>query len=179
MIAATCIGTLMDWLNDNAGAITAIATVVLALVTLWYVKRTGHIVKHTARQADLLEKRDADRARQAITAIVMELLANEDAPNALVYRYFLDDAYRQGLSALSETDMKDITRRFIALAYKAMRIANATAMSLGITDPKATVSGDDACMAIRAALMQMQLDRAFANFRAQIVAQLGDLEQAP
>ena len=138
MIAATCIRTLMDWFNDNAGAITAIATVVLAIVTTIYVLVTRSIVRHTAsqaaqmkKQADLLEKRDADRARQAIVAIVEELCANDEEPGRGISRYFLDTAYGQGLWALSESPMSQPTKSAITVAYRLIRLTNAANMTQG------------------------------------------------
>lgn len=47
----TCI---LNFLNSNAGAITAIATVILTILTAIYVRLTRTLAKETKRQADLL-----------------------------------------------------------------------------------------------------------------------------
>jgi hypothetical protein len=60
----------LHYLNDNAGTVTAVATVVLALVTVWYVRlthgvasfmkeQTGLLREQTKAQLDLLQQEQA------------------------------------------------------------------------------------------------------------------------
>lgn len=37
--------TVLDWINENAGALQVLASVVLALVTLWYVRLTSRMAR--------------------------------------------------------------------------------------------------------------------------------------
>ena len=177
MIAATCIET-----------VNAAATVVLVIITAIYICHTRRLVGHAADQANkmkdqvdemkeqnaLLKKRDTDRGRQAIAAIVEELLANDDTPDPNVRRYFLEAAYNQGLWALAEIELGDATREKITLAYKLIRTTNAMALSFGIEKGLSMRTGKAACEAIHDAITAMRADDAFAEFHARMGAHLYD-----
>lgn len=47
---------LLDFLNDNSGALTFIATAVLAILTARYVVLTGQLAKNSKDQVDALQK---------------------------------------------------------------------------------------------------------------------------
>ena len=47
---------LVEWFNDNAGAVTAAATVALAVLTACYAVFTGRILKRSKQQADAAVK---------------------------------------------------------------------------------------------------------------------------
>ena len=67
----TCI---LDFLNSNAGAITAIATVTLAILTAIYVLVTRTLAKEAKRQADLLlNERRSQLHRELIEKIYVPL----------------------------------------------------------------------------------------------------------
>lgn len=55
----------LDWLNDNAGAVTAIATVLLAIITAIYVGFTRSLSKRSTQSA-LAAERSASAAEQAL-----------------------------------------------------------------------------------------------------------------
>jgi len=46
--------SILEFMNSNVGAISAIATVALAILTFVYVRLTGRLAKEAKRQADLL-----------------------------------------------------------------------------------------------------------------------------
>ena len=56
----------MHWLNDNAGAIQAISTVVLVFITTWYVLVTRWIAKSAAE--DVRQMRETLRVNQERSA---------------------------------------------------------------------------------------------------------------
>lgn len=58
---------VVDWLNKNSGAVQAIATVVLVLVTAFYVILTWSISKKAGKQAEASMKmaQEMERAREA------------------------------------------------------------------------------------------------------------------
>jgi hypothetical protein len=64
---------LVDWLNKNSGAVQAIATVVLVLVTAFYVILTRSLSKSAAKQADASAKM-AEEMREQRLAVSQPLV---------------------------------------------------------------------------------------------------------
>ena len=53
---AISLRTLINWLNGNAGAIQALASLVLAAITAWYAKTTASSVRISANAEDTARK---------------------------------------------------------------------------------------------------------------------------
>jgi len=65
---------ILAFLNENAGGITTIATVVLAIVTIFYVYLTKKLVRETRRQADsALNERRVALHREMVERIYLPL----------------------------------------------------------------------------------------------------------
>lgn len=73
----------MEWLNQNAGAVQAIAVVVLVIVTWLYAKRTADIAEATRDSA----------SQQARVAALMEKDLQEKIRPHLTFRLFGGDAH--------------------------------------------------------------------------------------
>jgi hypothetical protein len=74
---------MIDWLNDNSGAVQGLAAIAsvlvllgLAAMTFWYAKRTGHMAEATRRQADA----SAEMVRE-----MREQRLSEERPNLLLH----------------------------------------------------------------------------------------------
>jgi hypothetical protein len=50
------IDSAVAWLNTNAGAVQAIATIVLVLITAWYALRTHHLTSATQEHLRLIKR---------------------------------------------------------------------------------------------------------------------------
>jgi len=59
---------VIDWLNDNSGAVQAVATVILVAVTLAYVLLTRSINRNAAKQADASRKMADEMHKQGLDA---------------------------------------------------------------------------------------------------------------
>jgi len=65
------LGDFFDSLNDNSGAVQAIATVVLVMVTAFYVVLTRSLSKSAAKQADASAKMAEEMREQAEASVKM------------------------------------------------------------------------------------------------------------
>ncbi len=65
--------SLVDGLNENAGAIQAVATVVLVAVTFGYAR---WVRKHVRQDREHFEEADRQRIDRAVQDIIIELLLN-------------------------------------------------------------------------------------------------------
>ncbi|HLF72412.1 MAG TPA: hypothetical protein VI759_09705 [Dehalococcoidia bacterium] len=72
---------MIDWLNDNSGAVQAVAVVVLAVVTYFYMRSTGRMAKAAEEQA----KASATMATQ-----MEEQRLDADRPYLLIEAFDLD-----------------------------------------------------------------------------------------
>ena len=109
----------VDWLNANAGAVTALATVVLVGVTAWYACHTRGQLKEMKDQVHVQTKR-------AIGTIVTEIKVNHFiATEMKTATPFLDAAYPAFLWAVSEAPLLPDTWRAIADACASVKRFNA------------------------------------------------------
>ncbi len=145
---------------------SAIATVALAALTTVYVIITGRIVKHTRRQADLLERRDAQQAKRAARAICCELRVNllvlEDSNVAL-----LDSAFSSGSWALTEIPIELWTVRTLGLTYAMIRHSNESRLTSAVSVDDRQRAWDAAAKAVSEAVDRIAED-------AELVAFLDD-----
>jgi hypothetical protein len=65
---------IIDFLNQNSGAITALATIVLVVTTIVYAVLTRRIARETERAADATQKAVSATQRASEGALLMNLL---------------------------------------------------------------------------------------------------------
>ncbi len=77
---------MMDWLNDNSGALQAIAVIVLAVFTFLYALMTALISRDTRRQANEIRQQRLDERRPVLLIDLSDYRGKMAVPSS-------DDAY--------------------------------------------------------------------------------------
>ena len=82
----------INWLNDNSGAVQAVAVLVLAVVTFFYMLSTGKIARSTEEEAKSTKEVVEETRRTRM----------DDARPVLALRWILQEEFGTGHLAMSE-----------------------------------------------------------------------------
>ena len=105
--------------------ITALATIVLVIITGIYVILVNKQLKQMRRQVDMLAGQNNERARLAINAIVKEIRANHLIANSEAPALFSDYTYAASLWTFSEASILPETECAITDACLSVKHSNA------------------------------------------------------
>jgi hypothetical protein len=163
-----------DYLNHNAGGVTAIATIALAALTGLYVIVTGRQAKHLKDQALQMRKQveqlldqDRKRVRRAIQSIVTELKINHQNTRSDNPVPLLSDAYPVNLWALQEVSLGGATLDAIARAHvctKHFNLHHVADAGMKIPSGESNYAWADAAKAADTAVQAVNADRNLQDF---------------
>ena len=74
---------ILEFLNENSGAITAVATVILVFVTIWYARSTAIMAAIVKEQFDETIKKEQDSHKRMLLDILAETNSNLDLVTAM------------------------------------------------------------------------------------------------
>lgn len=168
------LASVWDYLNQNAGGVTGIATIALAVLTGLYVIVTGRQAKHLKdqalqmrKQAEQLLEQDRKRVRRAIQAIVTELKINHQITRSDSPVPLLSDAYPMNLWALQEVSLEGATLDAIAKAHacaKHFNLHHVADAGMKIPTGEAFQAWADAAKAADTAVQAVNADRNLQDF---------------
>jgi hypothetical protein len=88
------LSVLLSWVESNGGAITALATIVIAAFTVFLAKSTKRLWKEAKRNSDIAK--DLADAAKASLDLARGQFVSSHRPRLIVRRVSIDDAEEKG-----------------------------------------------------------------------------------
>ncbi len=166
--AVECIEETFLWLNENAGAVTAMATILLAILTAVYVVLTKGTLKHVKRQADYLDQRERTNQERAVRRIIHELLLNATIASYEPIPHLLHNQAYHDLWALDEIGASSLTTSAVRVAYNSIEQSNALYIAPPGWEAVRDAAWSRTIISVKNALLDVNDDKQLERFQKSL-----------